>query len=187
MNQKGTLRIVVVADTHSSPHASLARHIDELRPDAILHAGDVGDPAVLDGLAKLGPLFAVRGNIDVRASDLPDVFTVGLVGGHDIALRILVVHIALQGVRLRTDILRLARAEGASLVVCGHSHIPFIGRDGGLDVFNPGSSGPRRFGLPIVFGVLEWTGAEMHYAHRDCETGAIWTPQTARPASQRPA
>jgi len=42
---------------------------------------------------------------------------------------------------------KLARAEHASLVVCGHSHVPFIGQDKGITVFNPGSIGPRRFSL----------------------------------------
>ena len=43
------------------------------------------------------------------------------------------------------------------MVVCGHSHVPFIGRDRDLTVFNPGSIGPRRFHLPIVFGTMNVT------------------------------
>ena len=46
----------------------------------------------------------------------------------------------------------MAKAEKAALVVCGHSHVPFIGIDRGIYVFNPGSIGPRRFQLPIVLG-----------------------------------
>jgi hypothetical protein len=61
-------------------------------------------------------------------------------------------------------------------VVCGHSHVPFIGRDRGLTVFNPGSIGPRRFHLPIVFGTMDVTPAGLRLGHVDCETGAPWTP-----------
>jgi uncharacterized protein len=61
-------------------------------------------------------------------------------------------------------------------VVCGHSHVPFLGRDRGLTVFNPGSIGPRRFHLPIVFGTIDVTLAGLRFAHVDCETGMQWSP-----------
>lgn len=172
----GTLRLAIVADTHSSPHSSLHQHLAALHPDAILHAGDIGELTVLDGLSKIAPVFAVRGNIDVRADEVPDVLTIDLMSGDALAMRILLVHIAVDGPRLRADMGRLARAEAASLVVCGHSHVPFIGRDRELTVFNPGSAGPRRFQLPILFGTFELTAASAKLAHVDCETGLIWTP-----------
>src|SRR5262249_51253994 len=46
-------RLVLVADTHGAPHPDSATHIATQRPWHILHAGDIGDLAVLDGLAKL--------------------------------------------------------------------------------------------------------------------------------------
>ena len=126
----GSLRLGVVADTHSQPHEGTKRHLGALRPDAILHAGDIGDLAVLAesgrrwrrsmrsaGTSTGGPraarrAAARRGGARRRA-----------------AAAILVTHIAVDGPRLRADVARMARAEGASLVVCGHSHVPFIGRD----------------------------------------------------------
>src|SRR4029079_14887237 len=72
----GSLRIVVVADTHSRPHPASAQHIAALRPDAIVHAGDIGDLAVLEELRELAPLLAVRGNIDAHAPGLPDAITI---------------------------------------------------------------------------------------------------------------
>lgn len=72
--------------------------------------------------------------------------------------------------------LRLAHAEHASIVVCGHSHVPFMGRDRGLVIFNPGSIGPRRFLLPIVFGVIDVARDGIALRHVDCETGATWQP-----------
>ena len=163
------LRLAVVADTHSQPHPDALAHLRALGPDAILHAGDIGELEVLDGLATVAPVLAVRGNIDTRADALPDVLVLDLVGG-DRGLRILLLHIGVNGPRLRAEVARLARAERASLVVCGHSHVPFIGRDGDLTVFNPGSVGPRRFQLPIVFGTMEITPAGVRLGHVDCKT-----------------
>ncbi len=172
----GPWRIVVVADTHSAPHPRTHALIAELAPHAILHAGDIGDLAVLDNLARIAPLFAIRGNIDVRMADLPDALTVDVGAGAGTLLSLLVLHIAVLGPRLRADAARLAREEGAGVVVCGHSHVPFIGMDRGLAVFNPGSIGPRRFRLPIVFGVLELSPAGLRMHHVDCETGERWVP-----------
>lgn len=163
-------RIAVVADTHSHPHPDTLNHLTAIAPDAILHAGDIGELAVLDTLARIAPLYAIRGNIDTRAHDLPDV----LVIERD-ALRIVLVHIGVYGPKLRKEVATLAKAERATLVVCGHSHVPFIGVDRGIAVFNPGSCGPRRFALPIVFGTIE-LGARVKLAHVDCETGAAWSP-----------
>jgi hypothetical protein len=163
-------RLAVVADTHSHPHADTAKFLTAIAPDAILHAGDIGDLAVLDALRAIAPLYAIRGNIDTRAHDLPDV----LVLERD-PLRILLVHIGVYGPKLRADVAALAKQERATLVVCGHSHVPFIGIDRGITVFNPGSCGPRRFALPIVFGTID-VGERVKLAHVDCETGAAWLP-----------
>jgi putative phosphoesterase len=178
----GALTIAVVADTHSAPHAATRAHLTALGPDAILHAGDIGETRVIDELAEIAPVFAVRGNIDTRAA-FPDILTLDLVGSDgtershdDRRLRIFLTHIAVAGPRLRTDVARMARAERASLVVCGHSHVPFIGQERELTVFNPGSIGPRRFHLPIVFGTIAVTPTGVRLAHVDCETGRAWTP-----------
>jgi putative phosphoesterase len=141
-----------------------------------LHAGDIGDLSVLDGLAELAPVLAIRGNIDAPARDLPDTLSLDIQDGERRLLRLLLIHIAVYGPKLRADAARLARSEGASLVVCGHSHVPFIGRSTGISVFNPGSVGPRRFQLPIVFGVMEIGPERVQMHHVDCETGAVWRP-----------
>ncbi len=48
LNDAGSLRRAIVADTHSHPHPKVAAWIGELAPDAILDAGDIGDLEVLD-------------------------------------------------------------------------------------------------------------------------------------------
>ncbi|MDB4940830.1 MAG: putative phosphoesterase [Labilithrix sp.] len=170
------LRIAVVADTHGRPHRAALPRIQETRPHHILHAGDIGGRSVLEDLARIAPVSAVRGNIDGRDPETPDARALVLTRGDQGLLTILLVHIAVSGPRLRADAARLARAEGASMVVCGHSHVPFIGRDRELSIFNPGSIGPRRFSLPIVFGLLEVQGKALSMKHIDVETGARWEP-----------
>lgn len=168
------LRIVAVADTHGRPHPNLGTRLAELEPDHILHAGDVGDLSVLRNLEKLAPVTAVRGNIDGR--DLPDFVTIEVRGDERTLLNILLTHVAVYGPKLRADVARIARAEDASLVVCGHSHVPFAAQDAGITVFNPGSVGPRRFLLPIVLGAIDVTREGVSVRHVDCETGLPWRP-----------
>lgn len=173
----GAVRLAVVADTHSEPHKRTAELLRAYAPDAILHAGDIGDLSVLEELSSIAPVLAVRGNIDGRANEFPDDLTIDLVDEKgDSRLRMLLTHIAVYGPKLRADVSKRARAVHASLVVCGHSHVPFIGRDKGVVVFNPGSIGPRRFQLPIVFGTLELRDGKVAMHHVSCETGARWEP-----------
>jgi putative phosphoesterase len=176
LDANGNLRLVIVADTHSKPHPDAADRISALEPDAILHAGDIGELSVLEDLSQIAPVIAVRGNIDERASSVPDAITIDVRSGDASALKVLLMHIAVHGPRIRADAARLAASEGARLIVCGHSHVPFAGRDRGLTVFNPGSIGPRRMHLPIVFGVLEIVAAKLSLRHIDCETGKAWSP-----------
>ncbi len=167
-------RIVAVADTHGRPHPKLGTRIAELGPAHIFHAGDVGDLSVLRELEKHARVTAVRGNIDGR--DLPDLVTIGVRIDERTRFNVLLTHIAVYGPKLRADVARVARAEDASLVVCGHSHVPFAAHLGGITVFNPGSVGPRRFQLPIVLGVLDVSANGVTVRHVDCETGLPWRP-----------
>jgi uncharacterized protein len=172
----GTLRVGLVADTHSRPDARGLAQLEALGPDVIFHAGDIGDRAVLDTFGAIAPVHAVRGNIDERAHDLPDGLTLELTHRGVTQLTIFLTHIALAGPRLRADAAKRARAARASLVLCGHSHVPFAGQEKGLTVFNPGSIGPRRFTLPILYGVMEVGAAGVSLRHVDCETGKRWEP-----------
>jgi putative phosphoesterase len=172
---EGVLRIVAVADTHGRPHPQLNARIGELAPAHIVHAGDVGDRSVVRDLEKHAKVTAVRGNIDGR--DWPDVVTLDVRQEQSSVVTILLTHIAVYGPKIRADVARMARAERASLIVCGHSHVPFAARDGGLTVFNPGSVGPRRFQLPIVLGVIDVNADGTSIRHVDCETGLAWKPQ----------
>jgi putative phosphoesterase len=186
LDERGGLRLAVVADTHSRPHPKTNALLAALAPDAIVHAGDIGDLEVLSALERVAPVIAVRGNIDERASHLPDAVVIDLRTGPRVgeqgevsgesALKLLLMHIAVYGPKVRADAARLAGESGARLILCGHSHVPFIGRDRGLTLFNPGSCGPRRMHLPILFGMLTIEQGKLSLQHIDCETGLPWAP-----------
>lgn len=177
LRDDGTLTVGIVADTHSQPHAEGLAHLAARKPDVILHGGDIGDLAVLDTLRAIAPVHAVRGNIDSAGnSELPDVLTLELQHAGQRALTVLLTHIAVAGPRIRADAAKRARAANAKLIVCGHSHVPFITQERGLTLFNPGSIGPRRFRLPILFGVMAIGANGVSLKHVDCETGRDWRP-----------
>jgi putative phosphoesterase len=135
-------RVGVISDTHGllRPQALRALRGVEL----ILHAGDVGAPAVLEGLRAIAPVVAVRGNNDrarwARSLREREIVTVA-------GLAILVVHDVheLRGRPLE---------PGVGLVVAGHSHRPSIAERDGVVYLNPGSAGPRRFTLPVSVALL---------------------------------
>jgi putative phosphoesterase len=142
---------------------------------------------VLSALSRVAPVIAVRGNIDERAPHLPDAVIIDVrtrpaaasrdgEPSSESALKLLLMHIAVYGPKVRADAARLAAESGAKLILCGHSHVPFIGRDRGLTLFNPGSCGPRRMHLPILFGVLTIQDGKLSLQHIDCETGLPWAP-----------
>jgi len=170
----GALKVAVIADTHSAPHPRSAALVAAEKPDLILHAGDIGALDVVAKFAKIAPTVAVRGNID--GHEMPDAVTLDFVDGDTNLFTLLLLHIAVNGPRLRADAKRLATSEKVHVVVCGHSHVPFIGRDKSFSVFNPGSIGARRFQLPIVFGVMELAAGKLTMKHVDCETGETWLP-----------
>lgn len=173
-------RFGVIADTHGLPHRNTLEHLATRKPDAILHAGDIGDLDVLEAFRAIAPVIAVRGNIDAPATGYPEGLSLSLMEGGDEVFSLFMTHIAVQRGRLRTEIRDWARRRDAQIVVCGHSHVPLLVRDGPYAVFNPGSCGPRRFDLPILFGQIDIApeGVTMH--HISCETGERWRPAMPR-------
>ncbi|HWY67676.1 MAG TPA: metallophosphoesterase family protein [Terriglobales bacterium] len=136
------IAVGVISDTHGllRPEA-----LDKLRGvDAIVHAGDIGDPEILGQLRKIAPLTAVRGNIDTsaRGSTLPETKVLEIGG-----VSLYVLHNVQE---LDLD----PAAAGFAAVIFGHSHKPLIDWRKGVLFFNPGSAGPKRFSLPISLGRL---------------------------------
>jgi len=136
------LRIGVISDTHGLLRKEA---LDALRgSDHIIHAGDIGNEDILQALAGIAPVAAVRGNNDTGdwAKQLPETRLVQL---EDVTLY--VIH----------DLKQLdiqPRAESIAAVIAGHSHRPAIEEREHIMYLNPGSAGPRRFRLPITLAEL---------------------------------
>jgi len=144
------LKIGVVSDTHGLFRPEVAAALEGV--EQILHLGDVGKLAILDELARIAPVTAIRGNVDRSGpcAELPET-EVLLLGGRYVYL----LH--------DLNTLHLDPAAGKfAAVLFGHTHVPnfYIRKD--VLYFNPGSCGPRRFQLPVTVGILEIRGAEFH-------------------------
>jgi uncharacterized protein len=142
-------QIGVISDTHGllRPEA-----VEALKgSDLIIHAGDVGSPDILDVLRTIAPTTAVRGNIDLLppCSLLPatEILEAGpfliyvLHNLHDLDLN--------------------PAAAGFHAVISGHSHQPLEEERNGVLYLNPGSTGPRRFRLPVTLALLRVEGSRL--------------------------
>lgn len=139
------MRVGIISDTHGllRPEAERALH----GVDLIIHAGDVGDPAVLAKLKRVAPVFAVRGNVDTAAwaKELP---ATAIVEGDSASFYVL--H-NLRQLDLRPD------AAKFDFVISGHTHQPQQSERHGVLYINSGSAGPRRFQLPVSLAVVDLT------------------------------
>lgn len=140
------LRVGLISDTHGllRPEALHAMR----GSDYIVHAGDIGDPAILQALQRIAPVTAVRGNNDRGAGYSGIAETEVLQAGETL---IYVIH----------DLAELDLDPAAAefqVVVSGHSHKPSSRERDGVLYVNPGSAGPRRFSLPIAAALLHIRG-----------------------------
>jgi len=136
------MKVGVISDTHGLLRAEAVAALQGV--DHILHAGDVGDIAILDALRAIAPVTAIRGNVDTHGACalLPATEMVSLAGRsfylvhsvHDLDLN--------------------AEAAGVDCVVSGHSHQPLVEERRGAMYLNPGSAGPRRFSLPVTVATV---------------------------------
>lgn len=142
------MKVGVISDTHGLLRPTVPKLLEGC--DAILHAGDVGDPEILDRLASIAPLTAVRGNVDTsgRLAELPDRVsgTLGRDAGGGDGPRYRMVH--------RRDDVQADWIDGSDLLVFGHSHRPELSWHGSCLLLNPGACGPRRFRLPLTLALL---------------------------------
>jgi uncharacterized protein len=149
VNTENSLRVGLLSDTHGM-----------LRPEArafavgcdyIIHGGDIGSAAILEQLAAIAPLIAVKGNNDTQAwaAHLPSTEMIRVAG-----VFVYIIH----------DISQLdiePQAAGVQVIVSGHSHKPLIEQRQGILYINPGSCGPRRFKLPISVGEMIVSGTKV--------------------------
>ena len=142
--------IGVISDTHGYLHPHVLDLLSGV--EHILHAGDIGDDAIIQELGKLAPVTVVRGNNDRTGPEslYPEEITFEL-GGH----RFFLTHQVNPPKRPTEAAMRPYVDKGAEVVVYGHSHTAFQERIGGVLFFNPGAAGKRRFKVVPSIGLLE--------------------------------
>lgn len=152
-------RVGLISDTHGLLRPEATAFLRG--SDVIVHAGDIGDARVLDALRALAPVTAVRGNNDrgewaaaVSPTEVLQVDEVSIYVLHDLS-------------ELDLDPL----AAGFQVVVSGHSHRPSVKERDGVLYVNPGSSGPRRFKLPVAVAELRVVGASVNAEVVELEVG----------------
>jgi putative phosphoesterase len=138
---------------------------------AILHAGDVSVPAVLEQLDEIAPVYAVRGNRDIfTLGSLPlervmswNGAAVALTHGHGPWRNYLVdrLHFKLHGYYHERLIPRLLGSfPDVQAIVFGHGHLPLNEYRAGRLLFNPGSPHlPGANGLDPSVGFLHISGS----------------------------
>jgi putative phosphoesterase len=134
--------IGVISDTHGLLRPEVLPALAGVKH--ILHAGDVGDPTILEALRTVAPVTAIRGNVDTHGlcALLPATEVVELGGS------LLYMLHALDDLDLNPH------AAGMAAVIYGHSHRSSIEYRQGVLYLNPGSAGPRRFNLPITLALM---------------------------------
>ena len=139
-------RIGLISDTHGLLRPEALAFLQGC--DHIVHGGDIGSQRILDDLAGIAPVTAVRGNNDTGpwAKVVPETALIE-VGG----LRLYAIHDL-------ADLCIEPASEGVRVVVSGHSHRPLAQMRGDVLYINPGSAGPRRFRLPIAVAELQLDG-----------------------------
>jgi putative phosphoesterase len=142
-------RIGIISDTHRLLRPEAVAALQKV--EHIIHAGDIGGPEVINGLRRIAPVTAIRGNIDsgdwtrgLPATTAMELFGTSFYIIHDLK-------------NLDLD----PRAAGFAVVISGHSHSALQQLRDGVLYFNPGSAGPRRFLLPVTLGILHLDGLKV--------------------------
>jgi putative phosphoesterase len=123
--------IGILSDTHGLLRPAAIKLFQAV--EAIFHAGDVGDTAILKELSLVAPIYAVRGNMDrgelfekLPATLLKDCCGLSLYMIHDL---------------LTLNVNPLA--SGVDVVISGHTHQAKVEQRKGVWYVNPGSAGPN--------------------------------------------
>ena len=141
------MKLAILSDTHGLLRPEVIKHLKTA--DAILHGGDINQPAIVDQLRQYAPLYVVRGNNDKAwAEEIPHDLTVTLDG------------VTFYMVHNKKEV--PADLTGVDVVVFGHSHKYVQEEKDGALWLNPGSCGPRRFHQEITMMTAELADGKLH-------------------------
>ena len=132
--------IGILSDTHGCLRPEVTEGLKGV--DRIIHAGDIDNKSVIDGLEAIAPVTVIRGNADKEwAKDIPESVTLDCLGN-----KIFVIHNKGKIGELPADV---------SIVIYGHSHKYSLTEKDGMIWFNPGCCGKRRAGQEVSYAILE--------------------------------
>lgn len=138
------MKIALISDTHSFLGEDVKKHL--VNVDEIWHAGDVGNPKLIDELEAIKPLKAVYGNIDSKevkiSFPLNNIFNCE-------GVKVLITHIGGYPGRYTKRVKALLDEHKPDLYICGHSHVCKVLKDNQLNLIhmNPGACGHEGFHL----------------------------------------
>ena len=153
LDPKDNYSIGVISDTHGHIPSGVSNAFKGV--DLIIHAGDIGEEAVLDKLSKIAPVAAVRGNMDfgkwTRRLPETEVIEIG-------QIVLYVLHVAN---RLDADPVK----TGFKAVISGHTHRPDVYEKNGVMFINPGSASYPKFGHPASAALILIKGDDLSVKH----------------------
>ncbi len=138
-------RIGIISDTHGLLRPEVKQSLKDC--EAILHAGDINKPELLDELREIAPVRAVCGNADESWAE-----------SEGIALTTSLTLFGLQIGMAHTKKAARSVSEGCDIIITGHTHKYEEKTTDGQLWLNPGTCGPVRRSAPITLAVIETEG-----------------------------
>lgn len=144
------MKVLIVSDTHRLNNLYMDLLLKE-KPDMVIHCGDSEGSEYFLTKAADCPVHIVQGNCDY-ACNLPKELLVKI-GSHTVW----VVHGHMYRVSFGTEyLIEEALDRGADVVFYGHTHRPYLEKEKGVTVCNPGSlSYPRQEGKRSSYVLME--------------------------------
>ncbi len=149
LSSKNNYLVGIISDTHGRLPSSVSEAFKGV--DLIIHAGDIGEPDILDALDKIAPTIAVRGNMDFGQ------WASRLAAEEAIVInrtRLVVLH----------NVFRFKpkpEKSAADVVISGHTHRPLQEVDQGVLYINPGSAGYPKYGHSPTVALLQIKGQSL--------------------------
>ena len=139
-------KILVLSDSHSY-FDKVLKIFEKEKPDIVIGAGDgIKDIEELSYIYPKAEYYMVKGNCDYfdRSHNEENLFEID-------NIKIFLTHGHLYGVkRSLSSIKEIGKRLNVSLIVFGHTHKPYIEKDGDITLFNPGATEDGRYGIIIL-------------------------------------
>ena len=166
MSRSGLIRIGVIADTHGLFDPAIVQHFPHA--DHLVHAGDIGQPTVLQRLKDIAPVTAVSGNVaGYEESGVPSEAIIELAG-----IRIAIRHMLYASGKRTTGGRAVLDRTRPDICVFGHKHQPMSALLDDTLLLYPGAAGPKRFTLPRMLGWIK-IGARLPPRHIRLNDGVV--------------